>query len=256
MNTEKEEKKVVIQTDFGDIVAKLYNKTPLHRDNFIKLVKEDFYRDLLFHRVIKDFMIQGGDYASGTSVLREDDLANAPDYTVPAEFVYPEYYHKRGALAAARLGDNVNPEKASSASQFYIVTGAVFSEAELALLEKQRFEKLKQAILGELQAQHKDTIKELYRGGEKEKLTQFRNNLIAQSIAEAGNRKDETAFSPTQKSDYASIGGAPHLDGEYSVFGEIIEGMDVVDKIQNIRVNQHDKPLTDVKMRIEVLKEI
>ena len=233
---------VVIETKFGNIVLEIYNETPLHRDNFLKLVNDDFYKDSLFHRVIKDFMIQGG-----------DNVAQNLDYTVPAEFIYPQYYHKRGALAAARQGDNVNPERRSSASQFYIVTGALFSEKDLNMLEKQRFERLKQTVFQELQVRYKDVIKELYHNGDREQLAEFKSDMVDEATAEAEERKTEILFTPSQRNDYANLGGTPHLDGEYTVFGEVVEGMSVVDKIQNVSTNRSDKPLQDIKMKIRAL---
>ena len=131
-----------MQTNLGTITLKLYNETPLHRDNFIKLVKKGQYEGLLFHRVIKGFMIQGGDVTSKNAPINKQLGAGDLGYTVPAEFVYPRYFHKLGALCAARTGDDGNPEKASSASQFYIVTGKIYSESELKQLEKQKESRL------------------------------------------------------------------------------------------------------------------
>ena len=137
MENQATETRVLMHTNKGDIKLKLYNDTPLHRDNFIKLVKEGQYNGLLFHRVIKDFMIQGGDVTSKDAPMNKQLGAGDLGYTVPAEFRYPKYFHKKGALCAARTGDEVNPEKASSASQFYIVTGKKYSEQELNQMEKQ-----------------------------------------------------------------------------------------------------------------------
>ena len=252
MNAEEKNTEVIIATSFGDIKVRLYNDTPLHRDNFLKLVNEGVYDGLLFHRVIKDFMIQGGDpntkYTSERLERNEED--DSLNYTIPAEFVYPKYYHKKGVLAAARTGDNVNPERASSSSQFYIVTGNIFPEQNLKMIEKQKFEKLKQRIFSELQDTHRDSIKELYRNGEKEKMAELRDSLIVETEVLAESRKDEVLFTENQKNDYMTTGGTPHLDGEYTVFGEVVEGMDVVDKIQNVNTSQNDKPLEDVKIKI------
>ncbi|MDZ7742616.1 MAG: peptidylprolyl isomerase [Bacteroidota bacterium] len=191
---DSKEKIVVIHTGYGDMKLKLFNETPLHRDNFIKLVKEGWYEDSPFHRVIKGFMIQGGGNADG----RQD-----PGYTVEAEFV-PTYFHKKGALAAARMPDNVNPEKRSSGSQFYIVHGRTFTDEEIDFMEK----------------------------------------------------KYNKTFTEAQKEAYKTEGGAPHLDGDYTVFGQLIEGYDVVDKIAAVQTDKRaNKPLQDVTMTIEVIEE-
>lgn len=253
MNAEDKNVQVVINTDFGDVEIRLYNSTPLHRDNFIKLVEGGFYDDQIFHRVIKDFMIQGGDPESTkhTKDAYPDDL----EYSLPAEIDYPRFYHKRGVLAAARLGDNVSPHKESSSTQFYIVTGTVFSDAELNLMEKHRFEKLKKDIFTELNSTCKNTIKELYRSGEKEKLTELRNSLIIEAENLALARRQEAMFTDEQREVYKTTGGTPHLDGEYTVFGEVVKGMEVIDKIQQVKTNEGDRPLTDVKFNVYFLNK-
>ncbi len=238
---------IVIRTDFGDIDIKLYDETPLHRDNFLKLVSEGFYKDLLFHRVIKNFMIQGGDPssrgASASSVLGSGDL----DYTIPAEF-NSKYFHKKGALAAARLGDQMNPSKSSSASQFYIVTGEIVSDRNLMNIEKQKVERKKQAVYNELQNLHKATIKELYANGDKASLAELRSNLIAEAEDEVRALESELLYGVEQKEIYKTLGGTPFLDGEYTVFGEVTKGLDVVDTIQEVATNAHDRPLEDIRM--------
>ena len=165
--TNLSETKVVMHTTLGDITLKLYNETPKHRDNFLKLVNDGTYNGLLFHRVIKEFMVQGGDVTSKDAPMNKQLGAGDLGYTVPAEFVYPKYFHKKGALCAARTGDEVNPEKASSASQFYIVTGKKYSDSELKQMEKQLENRLKQSIFARLQAENKSKIMELYRSGDK-----------------------------------------------------------------------------------------
>lgn len=177
---------VVIKTSMGTIKAKLYNDTPLHRDNFIKLVNEGWYTGSPFHRVIKDFMIQGGQNADG----RVD-----PGYTIPAEFK-SNHFHKKGALAAARQGDQVNPKKASSGSQFYIVQGKVYDDKWLDMYE---------------------------------------------------NRSGKV-LSATQRQAYKTVGGTPHLDGEYTVFGEVIEGLEIVDKIAAVKTGYMDVPTENVSV--------
>lgn len=193
---------VKIETSYGDMVVKLYNETPLHRDNFVKLVKEGTYDDLLFHRVIGNFMIQGGDPNSRNAkpgqMLGDGQLG----YTIPAEFV-PGLFHKKGALAAARQGDEVNPEKASSSCQFYIVQGDLWDEGRLKMVE-QRYGK---------------------------------------------------SFTPEQAQVYATIGGTPFLDGDYTVFGEVVEGMEVIDAIAAVQTDRMNRPIKDVKMKMYLIEK-
>ena len=191
---------VLIQTTMGDIVIRLSDSTPLHRDNFLKLVKVGYYDSVLFHRVMKDFMIQGGDPNSIRAAAGKPLGDGGPGYTVPAEF-RKTLFHKKGALAAARMGDNVNPTKASSGSQFYIVQGKVFTDAGLDSLER------------------------------------FRLN----------GRK----IPAEQRAAYKTIGGTPHLDQGYTVYGEVVKGLEVVDKIaavQTSRAQDRDRPLQDVRI--------
>ena len=200
---------VRMYTTAGNIDLKLYNETPGHRDNFLRLVRENVYDSLLFHRVISDFMIQGGDPMSRNAVkgelLGEGDLG----YTVEAEFMPELLFHKRGALAAAREGDDVNPQKASSASQFYIVWGRVFTQEKL-----REYEKSYGLRMGR-----------------------------------------EINVTPEQEAVYTTIGGTPHLDGEYTVFGEVVNGLDVVDSIQRVACDSNDRPLEDVRIiRTKIIK--
>ncbi|MDR3137999.1 MAG: peptidylprolyl isomerase [Tannerellaceae bacterium] len=186
LSAQTRETVVLLDTDLGKIKVKLYPETPGHRDNFIKNVSAKLYDDVSFHRVIKLFMIQAGEVKSG-------DLG----YTVPAEFIYPKYFHKRGALCAARTGDQINPQKASSASQFYIVTGKHYTAMELDKIE----------------------------------------------------RASGQPLTPEQRQAYMTDGGAPHLDGSYTVFGEVIDGMKVVDQIQNSPTDTQDRPLKDIRIK-------
>ncbi|MDR3128729.1 MAG: peptidylprolyl isomerase [Tannerellaceae bacterium] len=194
LTAQTKETVVLIETDLGKIKVKLYNETPQHRDNFIKNVSAKLYDGILFHRVIKHFMIQAGDVNSKTATA-DTPLGNGDlGYTIPAEFIYPKYFHKRGALCAARTGDHVNPEKASSASQFYIVTGKYYTDMELDKMER---------VTG-------------------------------------------MAFTSEQRQAYMKDGGAPHLDGAYTVFGEVIDGMKIVDEIQSSPTGNQDRPLKDI----------
>ena len=190
--TEKPETLILIHTKFGDITAKLYNDTPKHRDNFIKLVKEGWYEGSPFHRVIKNFMIQGGSNKDG----RTD-----PGYKIDAE-IRPNHFHKKGAIAAARMGDHVNPLKKSSGSQFYIVQGQVVND-----------------------------------------------QYLDQVSAATGHQ-----FTKEEREVYKTIGGTPHLDGGYTVFGEVLDGFDVIDKIANVPTDRRDQPLEPVTMSIEILE--
>jgi peptidylprolyl isomerase/peptidyl-prolyl cis-trans isomerase B (cyclophilin B) len=246
MEQKTTETQVRMQTNLGTITLKLYNETPLHRDNFIKLVKDGQYEGLLFHRVINEFMIQGGDVTSKNAPLNKQLGAGDLGYTVPAEFVYPRYFHKRGALCAARTGDDSNPEKASSASQFYIVTGKVYSEGEIKQLEKQKESRLKQAIFNRLQNENKTTIMQYYKSGDKDSLAIMRDTLIGKTEIETEKRKEETKLTAQQREAYTSVGGVPFLDNEYTVYGEVTEGIEIVDKIQKVKTNSSDRPLENI----------
>ncbi|MCB0515623.1 MAG: peptidylprolyl isomerase [Chitinophagales bacterium] len=193
--------KLLLSTDLGDITLVLYNKTPKHRDNFLKLVQDGFYDGTLFHRIISQFMIQGGDPDSKNAKAGQNLGSGGPGYTVPAEFV-PEYFHKRGALAAARQGDQVNPQRASSGSQFYIVQGRPYNTPEIAQMEQSTGKKI----------------------------------------------------SPDRRKVYETVGGTPFLDDQYTVFGEVIDGMEVVDKIALEPKNRSDRPLRDIKMTIKEIE--
>lgn len=192
--------KVLLKTSAGDIIIQLYNETPIHRDNFLKLVNEGFYNGLLFHRVIKDFMIQGGDPDSKNAPTDKELGEGGAGYTLPAEIRTPEIFHKRGVIAMAREGDDVNPERRSSGCQFYIVWGKTFSIRQLG--------------------------------------------QISAAIREATD--GETEITPDQRMIYETQGGTPHLDGQYTVFGEVIKGLNIVKKIQQSPTNAHDRPLENI----------
>ena len=201
--------KVRMYTTAGAIDLLLYDDTPKHKENFLKLVKEQQFDSLLFHRVIKDFMIQGGDPSSKNApagtLLGEGDLG----YTIEPEFMPDVHFHRRGVLAAAREGDDVNPTKASSASQFYIVWGQVYTKEQL------------------------DKFKEFYK-------------------RRTGR---ELVITPEQQQVYTTVGGTPHLDGEYTVFGEVIGGIEVVEKIQSVPCDGNDRPLEDVRIiKTEIIR--
>ena len=206
----QERAEVELETTEGNIRIALFNETPQHRDNFMKLVRMEFYDSLLFHRVIKDFMIQGGDlnsrHAKPGQLLGEGEL----DYTIEPEFRLPQIYHRRGVIASARESDKVNPERRSGAAQFYIVWGKVYDDRRLASVQ----ERLDSATNGQV------------------KLT------------------------PEMIETYKTVGGTPHLDGQYTVFGEITEGLDVVDRIQQMETDKNDRPLKDVRiLRVKIISD-
>lgn len=206
------QKMVKIETTLGTIKVKLYDETPLHRDNFLKLVKDEFYEGVLFHRVIKDFMIQAGDPESKTADSTARLGAGGLGYTVPAEIDFPKFYHKRGALAAARQGDMVNPEKKSSSCQFYIVQGQTFTDAQLDQMEMRLTYQLRM--------------------------------------------KEPFKYTEEQRTMYKTFGGTPHLDGQYTVFGEVVEGFDVLQKISEVKTSRGDRPVEDIRiLKVKLCKK-
>ena len=202
------ESDVRIITEYGTMLVKLYDETPKHRDNFLKLTQEGFYDSLLFHRVISGFMIQGGDPQSKNDATGEPLGNGGLDYLIPAE-INSKYYHKKGALAAARQSDQVNPDKKSSACQFYIVQGRTSSPNILQTMEDRHNQK---------------------------------------------NPNNPINYSEQAKNDYATIGGAPHLDGGYTVFGEVVSGLEVIDKIAAAEVDGRNRPTENIIMKIELVK--
>ncbi|MBR6749275.1 MAG: peptidylprolyl isomerase [Bacteroidaceae bacterium] len=238
---------VKMETTMGNIVVKLYNETPAHRDNFVKLVKEGYYDGTLFHRVINQFMIQGGDGDSRNAKPGQQLGMGDPGYTIPAEFVYPKYFHKKGALAAARQGDQVNPEKASSGSQFYIVTGNVIPEGQIGQFERQLQMQQEQNVFNTLVAAHREEIMNMRRNRDQAGLQALQEQLINETRQQVA-REGAFTLTPEQKAAYTTVGGAPHLDGAYTVFGEVVEGMDVVEKIEKVETDRADRPVADVRV--------
>jgi cyclophilin family peptidyl-prolyl cis-trans isomerase len=252
-NIKKPEETIVsIKTDFGEIKVKLYNDTPKHRDNFIKMTSEGFYNDLLFHRVINKFMIQGGDPNSRNAEPTALLGSGSPGYTIPAE-INPKYFHKKGALAAARLGGPKNPMKESSGSQFYIVQGKVFNAGELDTLEIYMNKQRKDLMLKENFQAVNSQLTDFQQKNDKEGF----DKMIAEINMKVDSLFDATPkyiISPEKRQTYTTIGGYPSLDGEYTVFGEVIEGFDVIDKIAAVKTNSANRPLENVKMKIELVK--
>ncbi len=205
----KKEEMVVISTKFGDMTVRLYPETPLHKANFLKLVGQSYYDSLLFHRVISGFMIQGGDPDSRGAAKGVALGRGGPEYTIPAEF-NSKYIHKKGALAAARQGDGVNPKKESSGSQFYIVMGKPVSKTELESIESRR---------------------------------------------KMQNPADTVSYTAEQIETYETIGGTPFLDGSYTVFGEVVEGLNVIDSIAAQPKNRGDRPIEDIVMSMKIVKK-
>ena len=238
---------VKIETTVGDIEVKLYNETPKHRDNFIKLVKDGVYEGTLFHRVIKDFMIQAGDPDSKNAPKGKMLGTGDVGYTVPAEFVYPKYFHKKGALSAASQGDNVNPKKESSGCQFYIVTGKVFNDSTLLGMESQMNENKINVIFNTLAQKHMKEIYKMRKANDENGLYDLQEKLFAEA-QEMAAKQPEFHFTPEQIEAYTTVGGTPHLDGEYTVFGEVVKGLDIVDKIQQVKTDRSDRPEEDVKI--------
>ena len=235
--------KVKITTSLGNITVRLYDETPLHRDNFLKLAKEGFYNGTLFHRVIRDFMIQGGDPDSANAPAGKRLGVGGPDYTLESE-IHPALFHKRGALAAARQGDEVNPERRSSGSQFYIVWGQTYNDGQLRQMGKQLEMQRLQSIFQTLAADHRAEILQLRRDRNRTGLQELQDRLVAE--AETKAKILGPVLTEAQMEAYSSVGGTPHLDGQYTVFGEVVEGLDIVDSIQQVETLSGDRPKADV----------
>lgn len=235
---------VDLETTMGPIKIKLYDDTPQHRDNFVKLVKEGFYDGVLFHRVINDFMVQTGDPDSKEAQPGQMLGGGDPGYTLPAEIIYPKHYHKYGALAAARTGDNVNPERRSSSSQFYIVTGRKASQMELDRMAERAVVGERQELFRKLFEQNKDSIKAMGDRGDRGAMMELRQQMIdsVEKSVPARPLPQEMA------QDYLTLGGTPHLDNQYTVFGEVVSGMETVEKIQKVETDGNDRPKEDVRI--------
>ena len=235
---------VDIMTTAGEVKIRLYDDTPIHRDNFLKLVKEGAYDGVLFHRVIKDFMIQTGDLNSKKADNKVPLGAGDTGYTLEAEILYPKHFHKYGALAAARTSDEVNPERRSSGSQFYIVTGQQLSNGILDQMVPRINNQRKETYFRGLVNSHREEIERLQAANDSTGLETLRQQLVA----DTEKNVPDTDIPEHVRNAYTTSGGAIHLDGQYTVFGEVIEGMDVVEKIQNMPTDPSDRPLEDVRI--------
>lgn len=238
--------KVCLTTSLGDIVILLYGDTPRHRDNFLERVKAGDYDGVLFHRVIDNFMIQTGDPSSKNApkgrMLGDGD--SAPE--IDAEILFPTHYHHRGAIAAARTGDNVNPKRRSSGSQFYIVTGKKYSPAQLDQMEHRALMARRQETFDRLCAQNRDTIMTLRRNRDQAGLQALQDSLNQETRRLTA--ADTTYFTPEIRENYTLNGGTPHLDGAYTVYGRVLEGMDIVEKIEKAETDANDRPIDDIKI--------
>ena len=238
---------VIFETNYGKITVKLYPETAKHRDNIVKLVNKGFYNGVLFHRVIADFMIQTGDPDSRKALPGAMLGSGDVGFTIPAEFVYPRYYHKRGALAAARQGDDTNPQKASSGCQFYIVQGRAFSDEELNLMEKNNEQKLESKLFQEKLSAKQADVKKYREERNQGKLDILRDSILVEIRSEIA-KNPTFKFTDQQRNDYKTVGGTPHLDGNYTVFGEVIEGLDIVNRISRTKTGQNDRPVEDIRI--------
>lgn len=236
---------VLMKTSMGDIELVLYNETPLHRDNFIKLVNEKFYDSLLFHRVIPQFMVQGGDPNSKNSTGGQNLGDGGPGYTIPAE-INTQFVHKKGALSAARQGDQVNPTKASSGSQFYLVQGQTYTENQLNdMLIRINDGKFQSAVRSYLfQPENSEKLKQA------QDLSRTDPNGLNAFLAQYKDSVsyEEVTYSAEQMKAYTTIGGTPHLDGDYTVYGEVTKGLDVIDKIAAVPTAAANRPTEDVRI--------
>lgn len=252
-----EKELVVFETPYGEMTAILYDETPIHKENFLKLAKTGQYDSILFHRVIENFMIQTGDVSTGKA---QEDV----DYRLDAEFKADKYFHVKGALAAARMGDEYNPEKQSSGSQFYIVQGETYDDEGLkARAERRQFLKLYGLFQRIIKTDRATELAEKwnyhvnkYQEDSTYDFGTAQTGLILGSqptLEKFFGPLDDPGYSDEQKAAYASIGGAPHLDGEYTVFGQVVEGLDVIDKIAGVATNERDRPLEEVRLTVKVI---
>ncbi|HEY9117570.1 MAG TPA: peptidylprolyl isomerase [Roseivirga sp.] len=255
VNLEGNDYLVTIKTDLGEMKAILYDQTPKHKENFIKLVKDGFYDSLLFHRVMQSFMIQGGDPESKNAAPGQRLGTGGPGYTIPAEFI-PSLFHKKGALSAARQPTEVNPQRASSGSQFYIVQGQVLSEADLSQFTGPNYQAIGQAIqyLRAALPDH-DLNREFQEAYDQGGDEAFEQKVLASvdRLEEATGRKlQNPPMSSEAIEAYQTVGGTPFLDQDYTIFGQVIQGLEVIDAIAAVQTAPGDRPVEDVRMYISI----
>lgn len=244
---------VEINTPYGAMKVMLYDDTPLHKENFIRLVEEGAYDSLLFHRVIRGFMIQGGDPASRGAARDEKLGMNEVGTPIKSEIIYPTHFHRRGVLAAARKSDNVNPERMSSGSQFYIVQGAVYDSLALDAVEQEFNNALRRDIFYEVQPHYQDSLVYYQEQGMAIELSELQLRIMSK-VQEMAEEKGLFKIPQEVREVYMTEGGAPSLDGKYTVFGEVIEGMEVVDSIAEVMtVKPSDRPVEDIWMTMKVI---
>ncbi len=243
---------VLIKTQYGNMKVVLYNETPLHRDNFMKLTKTGIYDSLLFHRVIKGFMVQGGDpqskRATKDQMLGDGDL----NYTVPAE-IRPDIIHKKGVIAAARNGDEENPGRRSSATQFYLAQGKVYKLDDVPSIELNLNSRAAESLFLKYKSEKIDTLMLFQMARNKEGYDKLLDKIKQKALREI--EKNPIRLTKQQVETYTTLGGIPHLDGAYTVFGEVLEGLAVIDSIAAQPTGLNDRPLENIRMTIEVIKE-
>lgn len=241
------EPEIKFKTTAGNITVRLYAETPKHRDNFLKLVEAGYYDGVLFHRVIADFMIQAGDPESKNAKRNQELGSGDVKFTIPAEIVYPKYYHKKGALAAARQGEDMNPERASSGAQFYFVKGHLYTDVELNKLEQKKIDILETKLFDQKAQSFQNRIQKYEAENNQEQLELLKDSILYVVKSEI-EKKPTYKFTDQQRNDYKTIGGTPHLDGAYTVFGEVIDGIEIVSNISIAKTGKMDRPLEDIRI--------
>tara|TARA_B110000014_G_scaffold125079_1_gene86007 strand:+ start:360 stop:1127 length:768 start_codon:yes stop_codon:yes gene_type:complete len=233
---------ITISTPYGEMKAILYDETPLHKKNFIELSESGKFDSTIFHRVIENFMIQGGD----VNLVSENEI----DYTIPAEF-NDNLFHRKGEIAAARMGDNVNPDKESSGCQFYIVHGKVYKEEELTLDINALYGGVRRLLQEE---EYSDMRQKFIDAQNDPEETQKLAISLSEICEEKYGMQIRKTISDEVLKAYTTVGGVPHLDGAYTVFGRIVEGLDVIDKIASVKTGSADKPVEDIPMTFKIKK--